>query len=227
MQLQSWFPFWPSLTPAQRDILEQAAGTRTYKEGESVHQGEADCIGLLIVQTGQLRVYALSEEGKEITLYRLLERDVCLFSASCILRGMQAELWVEAAADTQVIHIPAGVYQKLMQESAPVANYTNELMADRFSNVMWLLDQVLYKRMDARLAAFLLEEGELQEDGQAGPVHVSLTHEAIARHLGTAREVVTRMLKYLQAEGAVALSRGDVTLSDKQKLIRIAAGSIR
>lgn len=222
MQLQSCFPFWPTLSPAQQDMLEQAAGIRAYKKGESIHEGEADCIGLLIVQSGQLRVYTLSEEGKEITLYRLLERDVCLFSASCILRGMQAELWVEAAADTQVIHIPAGVYQKLMQESAPVANYTNELMADRFSNVMWLLDQVLYKRMDARLAAFLLEESTLQDSEQ-----IHLTHDAIARHLGTAREVVTRMLKYLQTEGAVSLSRGDVTLSDKHRLSQIAAGSIR
>ncbi|MCI8360589.1 MAG: Crp/Fnr family transcriptional regulator [Clostridiales bacterium] len=222
MPLESYFPFWPALSSTQRDMLEQAAGMRVYKKGESVHQGGADCIGLLIVQSGQLRVYALSEEGKEITLYRLLERDVCLFSASCILRGMQAELWVEAAADTQAVHIPAGIYQKLMQASAPVANYTNELMADRLSNVMWLLDQVLYKRMDARLAAFLIEESELGQSRR-----VALTHEAIARHLGTAREVVTRMLKYLQAEGAVTLSRGDVTLLDLEKLTQIAEGSIR
>lgn len=220
--LGEYFPFWKELSDRQRAGLEQAADRRIYKKGDVIHQGESDCIGLLIVETGQLRVYTLSEEGKEITLYRLLERDVCLFSASCVLRGMQTDLWVEAAVETRVLHIPAKTYKKLMQESAAVANYTNELMADRFSSLMWLLDQVLNKRMDARLAAFLLEES-----GISGGDRVCLTHEAIARHLGTAREVVTRMLKYLQTEGAVILSRGDVTIADEAKLRRLAEGSIR
>ena len=210
--LQEYFPFWKDLTDAQRAELEQVANRRIYKKGDVIHQGESDCIGLLIVVSGQLRVYTLSEEGKEITFYRLLERDVCLFSAAC----------VEAAEDTDVLHIPAKSYKKLMDASAAVANYTNELMADRFSILMWLLDQVLYKRMDARLAAFLLEESGIE-----GGTRVQLTHEAIARHLGTAREVVTRMLKYLQSEGAVVLSRGDVTIADEKKLRELAAGSIR
>ena len=220
--LQEYFPFWKDLTDAQRAELEQVANRRIYKKGDVIHQGESDCIGLLIVVSGQLRVYTLSEEGKEITFYRLLERDVCLFSAACVLRGMQGGLWVEAAEDTDVLHIPAKSYKKLMDASAAVANYTNELMADRFSILMWLLDQVLYKRMDASLAAFLLEESGIE-----GGTRVQLTHEAIARHLGTAREVVTRMLKYLQSEGAVVLSRGDVTIADEKKLRELAAGSIR
>lgn len=219
--LEGYFPFWKQLTPAWQAALEAAADVRAYKKGAVIHQGEKDCIGLLIVESGQLRVYALSEEGKEITLYRLLERDICLFSAACILRGLQSDIFVEAASDVRLIHIPAGVYQKLMEASAPAANFTNELMADRFSTVLWLLDQVLFKRMDARLAAFLLEEDDLG-DGQ-----IRLTHEAIARHLGTAREVVSRMLKHLENEGAVRLSRGDIRIADREKLLRLAAGSIR
>ncbi|HIZ84087.1 MAG TPA: Crp/Fnr family transcriptional regulator [Firmicutes bacterium] len=219
--LEGYFPFWKQLSPAWQAALEQAAERRTYEKGTALHRGGQDCIGLLIVESGQLRVYALSDEGREITLYRLLERDICLFSASCILRGMQCDVFVEAASDVRLIHIPAGIYQKLMEESAPAANFTGELMADRFSNVMWLLDQVLFKRMDARLAAFLLEESDLG----GRPVH--LTHEAVARHLGTAREVVSRMLKHLENEGALQLSRGDIRIADREKLNRLAAGSIR
>lgn len=222
MECKEYFPFWDKLDGRQRKNLEQACSRKSYQKGDPIHRGGVDCIGLLIVEKGQLRVFSLSEDGKEITLYRLLERDVCLFSASCILRGLQVDMEVEAAVDTQLLQIPAGVYQTLMRESAAVANFTNELMADRFSNVMWLLDQVLYKRMDARLAAFLLEERAL-----CGSKQILITHEAAARHLGSAREVVTRMLKYLQSEGAVSLFRGGIEITDEDVLRKIAAGSIR
>ena len=222
MDLEEYFPFWTSLSDGQKKALARSAARKRYRKGETVHGGGLDCIGLLIVERGQLRVFSLSEEGREITLYRLLERDICLFSASCILRGLQFDMEVEAASDTDLIHIPADIFRSLMRESAAAANFTNELMADRFSSVMWLLDQVLYKRMDARLSAFLLEERAL-----IGGDALSLTHEAVARHLGTAREVVTRMLKYLQAEGAVSLSRGGITILDTNILKGLAAGSIR
>ncbi|MGE4548783.1 MAG: Crp/Fnr family transcriptional regulator, partial [Intestinibacillus sp.] len=187
-----------------------------------VHNGKEDCIGLLIVKHGQLRVFALSDEGREITLYRLLERDMCLFSASCIMRSIQFEVAVEAERDTVFLHVPSAVYQRLMQDSAAVANYTNELMASRFSEVMWLMDQILYKRMDARVAAFLLEESALDASDT-----LEITHETIARHLGSAREVITRMLRYLQSEGAVALSRGGIRIMDVKKLKTVAGDSLR
>ena len=100
-----------------------------------------------------------------------------------------------------------------MEESAPVANYTNELMADRFSEVMWLMEQVMWKSLDKRLAAFLLEEAAIE-----GTHALRITHEAIANHLGSHREVITRMLRYFQNEGMVTLSRGMVTILDERKL---------
>lgn len=220
--IEEYLPFWDQLTPPQQARLRDAATPGTAARGTVIHNGSEDCVGLLIITAGQLRAYALSDEGKEITLYRLLDRDICLFSASCIMRSIQFDVTVAAERDTSFLRIPAPVYQELMTASAPVANYTNELMASRFSDVMWLLDQILNKRLDSRLAAFLLEESALE-----GTDQLKLTHEAIAHHLGSAREVVTRMLKYFHAEGLVALSRGGILLTDKPRLTVTAADSLR
>lgn len=172
-----------------------------------------DCTGLLLVRHGQLRAYILSDEGREITIYRLFDRDMCLFSASCMMRSIQFDVTIEAEKDTEFWIIPTEIYKSIMEESAPVANYTNELMAARFSDVMWLIEQIMWKSLDKRVASFLLEESSIEESDK-----LKLTHEAIANHLGTHREVITRMLRYFQSEGMVKLSRGTVTILNKEKL---------
>ena len=189
---------------------------RDIQKGTVIHNGSMDCTGLLLVKSGQLRAYILSDEGREITLYRLFDRDICLFSASCMLRSVQFDITIEAEKDTSLWIVPPEVYREIMEESAPAANYTNELMAARFSEVMWRMEQVMWKSMDKRIAAFLLEEAAIE-----GTARLSLTHETIARHLGTHREVVTRMLRYFQEEGLVKLSRGAVELQDERELERL------
>ena len=210
---QDYFPVWKELTPRQRERVLGGLTARTAERGEILHNGSADCTGLRLVESGQLRAYALSPEGREITLYRLFDRDMCLFSASCMLRSIQFEVTIEAEKTTRFWVIPPDLYQGLMEESAPVANYTNELMATRFSEVMWLMEQVLWKSLDRRLAAFLLEEAAIE-----GTFQLKLTHEVIANHLGSHREVITRMLRYFQGEGWVKLSRGMVTILEEDEL---------
>ena len=213
MTFQDYFPIWEQLTPAQQQRMLGGLTARTVPKGTVLHNGSADCTGLLLVKSGQLRAYILSEEGREITIYRLFDRDLCLFSASCMLRSIQFEVVIEAEKDTELWVIPADLYQGIMEESAPVANYTNELMASRFSDVMWLMEQIMWKSLDKRLAEFLLEEAAIE-----GTQQLKLTHETIANHLGSHREVITRMLRYFQNEGMVKLSRGMVTLLDQAKL---------
>lgn len=213
MEFQSCFPIWDQLSqPQQRRILNELV-CRQIEKGTVIHNGSMDCTGLLLIKSGQLRAYILSEEGREVTIYRLFDRDICLFSASCMLRSIQFDITIEAEKDTDLWVIPAEVYRQLMEESAPVANYTNEIMATRFSEVMWLIEQVMWKSMDKRVAAFLLEETSIE-----GTNRLKITHETIARHLGTHREVVTRILRYFQSEGMVRLSRGAVELTDRTKL---------
>ena len=212
-EFQNCFPIWSKLSDAQRGRILDSLVYRQVKKGAVLHSGGADCTGLLVVESGQLRAYILSDEGREVTVYRLLDRDICLFSASCMLRSAQFDITIEAEKDTGLWVIPAEVYRGVMEESAPAANYTNEIMAARFSEVMWLVEQILWKSMDRRVAAFLLEEAAIE-----GTARLSITHEAIAMHLGTHREVVTRMLRYFQSEGMVKLSRGVVELLDDKKL---------
>lgn len=217
MELREMFPVWEKLTPDQQQQVEGAARLRQVARGTMLHSGPADCIGFLLVRSGQLRVYILSGEGREITLYRLFSRDICLLSAACMLRGMQFDVAIEAEKDTELWVLPADRYKQLMEASAPLANYTNEVIAGRFSDVMWLVEQVLWKSFDKRLAAFLLEEAALE-----GGDTLAMTHETIGRHLGSPREVVTRMLRYFQSEGLVRLARGSVALTDKARLRALA-----
>lgn len=213
MELKEFFPVWEELTPGQREQLTASASKRMVSQGTVIHNGSMDCTGLLLLEQGQLRSFMLSEEGREITLYRLLDGDICLFSASCMLRSIQFDVTITAQRDTSLWVIPAELYKSIMAQSAPLANFTNEVMADRFSNVMWLLEQVLWKRFDQRLALFLLEERALE-----GTDMLKLTHEAIGSHLGNPREVVTRMLRYFQSEGLVELARGTVKITDTNGL---------
>ena len=213
MELQDYLPIWKKLTPAQQRQLKDGTVGRAVKKGTVLHSGSADCTGLFLVRQGQLRAYILSDEGREITLYRLFERDICLFSASCILHSIQFEVMIEAEKDTELWVIPSRLYQQIMEASAPVANFTNEIMATRFSEVMWLMEQIMWKSFDKRLAGFLLDESRLE-----GTKMLKITHEKIANHMGTAREVVTRMLRYFQSEKLVHLTRGTVEILDEPAL---------
>ena len=210
---QEFFPVWNKLTAGQQEQLEYAVRYEHAKKGTIIHNGSLDCVGVLLIHSGQLRAYMISEEGREITLFRLFERDLCLFSASCMIQSIQFEIMIEAEKDSEVLVIPADVYKSLTEASAPLANYTNQIMASRFSEVMWLIEQLMWKSFDKRLAQFLVEE-TLVEDTDV----LRLTHEKIANHLGTAREVVSRMLKYFEGEGLVMVSRGSVKITDLSRL---------
>jgi len=217
LDFANYFPIWNKLTPAHKERLTNAAELLKSKSGTVVHNGSMDCLGLLLIRKGQLRVYTLSSEGREITLYRLFEHDICLFSASCVMPNIQFEVIIEAEKDSEMWVLPSCLFKDLMEESAVVANYANQLISSRFSDVMWLMEQIMWKSFDKRLAAFLLEESVLE-----GTTALKITHEKIANHMGTAREVVTRMLRYFQSEGMVKLTRGAVEILDEDKLEALA-----
>ena len=213
MDFSNYFPIWNKLTPAHQQRLTDSAELLKAKCGTVVHNGSMDCLGLLLIRSGQLRVYTLSSEGREITLYRLFDHDICLFSASCVMPNIQFEVIIEAEKDSEMWVLPSCLFKDLMEESAVVANYANQLISSRFSDVMWLMEQIMWKSFDKRLASFLLEESVLE-----GSPSLKITHEKIANHMGTAREVVTRMLRYFQGEGMVKLTRGTVEIVDEEKL---------
>lgn len=213
MELKDFLPVWNKLEENQQRILSESAFERKYLKGDILHNGNYECQGLFCVRSGQIRAFIVSSEGREITLYRLFERDICLFFASCILNSIQFSVIISAEKDSEITVIPSDVYKEIMKTSAPLANYTNEILASRFSEVMWLIDQIMWKSFDKRLAAFLKEESVIENS-----LSLRITHETIGNHLGSPREVVTRMLKYFASEGIVKLSRGVINIIDPPAL---------
>ena len=143
MSIAQYFPVFSKLTPQQQQMVLDYTAIRTVPAGTVVHNGAVECTGFLLVRSGQLRAYTLSEEGREVTVYRLFDHDCCLFSAACIMSSLQFEVIIETEKDSEIFIIPPSVYQKLMNESLPVSKYTNDLMASRFSEVMWLMEQIM------------------------------------------------------------------------------------
>ena len=218
MEISQLLPIWSKLGEKEKQRILQAADYIKVKKGTHIHDSSADCLGLLLICSGQLRTYILSEEGREITLNRLFEYDVCLLSTSCVMPNMQFNIMIEAEKDSEFWSIPACLYKNLMDESLPVANFSNALISNHFSELMWLMEQVMWKSVDKRLAEFLLNESNLE-----GSDTLTITHEKIANHLGTAREVVTRMLRYFQSEGFVKLTRGNVIITNAEGLEKLLA----
>jgi len=219
MDFANYFPIWDKLTPQQQERILSVTDFRKVKAGTVLHDGSANCLGLLLVRSGQLRAYILSDEGREVTISRFFEMDICLFSASCVMPNMQFDIFIEAEKDSEIWIVPACLYQNLMNESIVLSNYSHNLITNHFSELMWLMEQIMWKSFDKRLAAFLLEETALEDSAS-----LKITHEKIANHMGTAREVVTRMLRYFQNEGMVRLTRGAVELVDMKALQKLADG---
>ena len=155
MSLSQYFPIWTKLTEQQQQRILSVSEFRAVPSGTVLHDGSPNCLGLLLVRSGQLRAYLLNEEGREITICRFFEMDICLFSASCVMPNMQFDILVEAEKDSEVWIIPACLYQNLMDESVAIANYSHNLITNHFSEVMWLMEQVMWKSFDKRLAGFL------------------------------------------------------------------------
>ena len=216
MSFAEYFPIFDKLTPTEQEELSRAAYKRTAPAGTLLHNGSDMCLGLLVIRSGQLRAFITSDEGREVTMYRLFDRDICLLTASCVMNNIQFDITITAEKESEFWIIPPNVYKNLMDRSAVVANYTNQIMAAHFTEVMWLMEQIMWKSFDKRLANFLLEESNLEETSS-----LKITHEKIANHMGTAREVVTRMLRYFQSEGMIKVVRGGIEILNEDALAEL------
>ena len=205
-EFEAHLPFWPHLTADQRALLVSGTSRRSFRAGENVHGRTGDCTGILLVLSGELRSYFLSEDGREVTLYRLLPGSLCILSASCVLETITFDVSIDAEVDTELLVVRADVFNRLTKENIYMDRDVHKEAVARFSDVMWTMQQVLFMKLDRRLAIFLAEEVL-----DRGTDTLRMTHDQIARHVGSAREVITRMLKYFAAEGLVELGRGTVT----------------
>ena len=211
-----YFPFWDILNENDKEYLCQNSSLVHFEKQQLVHNN-LECSGLFIVKTGKLRLYMLSDEGKQITLYRLGPGDICMLSASCVLQSITFDVYVDAEISSECYVVSGQAFKNLSERVLEVKNFALETAVERFSDVMWVMQQIVFMSLDKRLAIFLLDEvAETKSDT------ILLTHEEIARHLGTAREVITRMLRHFSEDGIVEVSRKGIFICDKNKLRDIA-----
>lgn len=206
------FPFWGSITHKERDLICNHSLAVTYPKGVTVHDS-SECSGVFFIRSGCLRVYMLSEEGKDITLYRLHSGSMCMLSASCVLQAITFDIFIDAEENTECYVISGPAFAEVAESNSDVKIFSLETAVSRFSDVMWVMQQILFMSMDKRLAIFLYDEFS-----RTNLDTIALTHEQIAKYIGSAREVVSRMLKYFASEGIVEVSRKGIKILDKKRL---------
>lgn len=210
------FPFWEEISEKDRDYICRHSVALTYPKGANIHDG-TECSGVILVRSGSLRLYMMSDEGKDITLYRLHKGDMCMLSASCVLQTITFDVFVDAEEDSECYVISGPAFSAVSEHNPNIKIFSLETAVSRFSDVMWVMQQILFMSMDKRLAIFLSDEV-----ARTGTDTISLTHEQIAKYMGSAREVVSRMLKYFANEGIVEVSRKGVKILDKKRLLDLA-----
>ncbi len=204
--------FWKNLTQVEQELLVINTALVKYSQYENVYSASNECVGVLIIKSGELRTYMLSEKGKEITLYRLNKGEICVLSASCLLKNITFDVHIDAERESEVFLINSSVFSKLISENVYVENFSLRVVVDKFSDVMWAMEQILFMSFDRRLAIFLLDES-----ARSGDDTITLTHEQIAKYMGSAREVVSRMVKYFAKEGIIETHRGGIRIIDKAR----------
>ncbi len=211
--LQSNFSFWEKMGDEDKETFIRSSQSVKFQKGSNIHDGN-DCTGVILIKSGSLRLYLLSEDGKEITLYRLFPGDMCMLSASCVLDSITFDVLVDAEEDSECIVVGGCAYEDLARRLPDAKIFALETALARFSDVMWVMQQILFMSMDKRLAIFLLDE-----IAKTGADTVKLTHEQIAKYMGSAREVVSRMLKYFSTDGLISSSRSEgIKILDKKRL---------
>ena len=213
MDFQNIFPFWGQLNQEEQKTVAENVLSQKLQKGDILHRGCGECSGIVHVAKGQLRVYIVSEEGREVTLYRLHQGEMCVLSASCLMDAIVFDVLIEAVAESELIVLPSPVLHPIMEGNPLVELSLYKTVVENFSEVMWTMQQILFMGADKRVAYFLWDEM-----AKTGDMTIRMTHEEVARFIGSAREVVTKVLKYFVEEGAVALSRGKIEIIDKTKL---------
>lgn len=206
-------PFFNDLSENELKDLISASYIQKYNKGELIHSKNSNCTGIVLVLSGQLRSFMSSNFGKEITLFRLFNRDICMLSSSCVYSNLTYDINLEAEKDSSVIIIDSKFFKELSNKNISIQNFLLTLTQDKLSEIMWVLEQVVFFNLDNRLANFLINQHYLNDS-----ININMTHDTIANNLGSAREVISRMLKKFENDQIVEVSRGNIKIIDLEKL---------
>lgn len=207
------FPFAEFLRPEERKMLEDAGSIRVFGKGCLIDSTYRSRYGFLYVISGGIRVCVVSEEGREVTLYRVNSGECGVFAAQKVLDSANLNLNVIASERTEVLLVGAVTFARLTEQNIYVKNYSYETITKRLASSLWVMQQIVFTGFDRRLATFLLEESE-----RTGTRELWLTQEEIAQNVNSAREVVARMLRRFADSGIVEVRRGSVYLKAPERL---------
>ncbi len=210
---ESNFSFWKYLKEDEKELIRTRIIEVHKKKGMIITHGGEECTGPIAIKKGRARAYITSLNGEEITLYRVIPGETCILSAACMIKNMNITINMEMEEDADLIIIPKCVFKQISDNNIQVKEYVLEMVSEKFSEIMGLFSQFAFSNMANRLAQKLLEHRDLEQSDI-----LIITHDILARDLGTAREVVTRLLKQFQIEGLVELSRGKIKLLNIEKL---------
>ncbi|MCC0644756.1 MULTISPECIES: Crp/Fnr family transcriptional regulator [unclassified Clostridioides] len=217
INIESYFkdklPFFNDLSESEVKDLISASYIQKYNKGELVHSKNSACTGIVVVLNGQLRSFMTSNSGKEITLFKLFERDICMLSSSCVYQDLTYDINLEAEKDSSVIIIDSKFFKEISSNNLSIQNFFLTLTQDKLSQIMWVLEQVVFFSLDSRVANFLIDQYYLNDS-----ININITHDTIANNLGSAREAISRMLKRFENDKIVELSRGSIKIIDIEKL---------
>lgn len=180
------------------------AGRDVFQEGDRVD-------GIALLLAGVVRVYKIGETGREITLYRFGSGESCVLTASAILNRKTFPAIATVEHDAEAVMIPAESFRRWAHRFDLWREFVFELLSQRLASVMEIVDEVVFRRMDARVASFLLIRAHVQNP-------IRITHQEIAAELGSSREVISRLLEDFGRQGLVSVGRGEVRVLDADGL---------
>lgn len=207
------FPFWDRLEQQEKERINTGWRMELINKNRQIYRYSDGCKGLMIVRKGCLRVYIISDEGRDVTLYRLYPGDVCVLSAACLIQEIDFEVLIEASEETESITIPADDLRQIMDENIWMKNFMYKKTLERFSDVMWTMQHILFKKVDQRIAQYLWDEMQYQNSNI-----ITVTHDNIAKDVGSVREIVTKVLHQMAEKKIIKNGYGKVEILNRDKL---------
>ena len=212
-ELLETLPYWDKLTKEEQKRVEETAYVRHFEAEEPLYGPCVECVGMIRILKGEARAYLLSDEGREVMLFRVPEGDNCILSASCVLAHLSFEAHMKAAKPSEILIVPVNVFGGFCEQNVHVRCFAYELATRRFSTVVSVMEQTLFARLDKRLAGFLLRTYR-----ETGNQEIRMTQEQLALQINSVRETVGRALKRFAEDGMIEIHRGRILLGNTTKL---------
>ncbi|MGL5718156.1 MAG: Crp/Fnr family transcriptional regulator [Paraclostridium sp.] len=212
------YPFLNELDYDSIQIIKQSLIIKDFDMDFAILNEGEQCLGFSLILKGIIRVYRISEKGKEVTLYKLSKGDTCYLSMSCMLSNKSYPAFAEVVESTKIAFIPNSIFKKYIYDTLGFQKYMVSNLFEKYTEIIKLLEEVAFDRMDSRIAKYLLVTSKETNNS----AYIYLTQEKISNDLGTSREVVSRILSDFKNKEIISSSRGKITIINKDKLESIS-----